>query len=184
MDLVKKIFLFEEENYFEVEIKTKAGKAVLHGTPDLYIPKRKELWDFKTGKYFYEIQKLLAGDFSDSKHIWQTNIYRHFKYPEAEKIFLEMVVKDYKMDFKQKFGIEPVVIIPVPVLKPAMIENIVKKRIEVLLEIEKDSKKVQNCLPGEIWDGVRCESYCDVIEYCEQGKRILEERKRSHAKSK
>jgi hypothetical protein len=162
-------YIFEEKNHFEVHIKTKHGKAILSGTPDLYIPKLEQLWDFKTAKYYYEVQDLLAGKWNESKHILQLNIYRVYKYPEAKELYLEMHIKDYQRRLAKE-GVLPIMIIEVPILDDGYIKEYVKQAIECQLQLEKQKEPIQirPCTKEETWNGIRCKDYCEGRDFCVQ----------------
>jgi len=165
---LEKEFLFEHTNSFKVKIDTKYGSAFLSGTPDLIIPSAFQIWDYKTGKYFYEVQKLLEGRFEESKHPTQLNIYRAYAFPEAKELYLEMMIKDYSGRVRA-LGVKPIEIIQIPIIPVDRIEAYVHERIENLLMYEKYPEKVPDCTPEETWNGIRCNDYCDGSEFCVQG---------------
>lgn len=174
-------YQFEDDNHFEVEIKTKHGNAILSGTPDLIIFSQKEIVDYKTGKYFYEVQKLLEGN-SDSKYPMQLNIYRAYGYPEAEKLFLEMNIKDYNQRVRET-GVKPIERIQIPTMPIPKVKTFVEERIAELLYNEEHPDKIRDCNEDELWGGIRCEQYCDGHEFCLQflERKAKDERKKGSA---
>ena len=171
----RKHYHVEWDNYFEVDF----GFATLTGRPDLWIDDIKNLRDWKTMKY-YTCKKLKAGDWDDSTYHWQLNTYRWFKYPEAEIVDLECIIKDWQTRYEAE-GIHEHEIIPVPNIK----EDVLKQRAEYLLKLhsdcQKDSSKIIPCTKEDVWyqdnprslnDGVplRCRDYCDVHTVCPQAR--------------
>ena len=171
----RKHYHVEWKNYFEVDF----GFATLTGRPDLWIDDIKLLRDWKTMKY-YTCKKLKTGDWDDSTYHWQLNTYRWFKYPEAQMVDLECIIKDWQTRYEAE-NIAEHEIIPVPNIK----EDVLKQRAEYLLKLhsdcQKDPSKIQPCTREEVWyqdnprslnDGIplRCKDYCDVHTVCPQAR--------------
>lgn len=177
-------YLFEKQNHFEVDIKTKHGKATLSGTPDLIIPSLKQIWDTKTGKYYYEVQNLLLGKFEDSKHPYQMNIYRAYKFPDATELFLEMNIKDFSSKIAV-LGVKPIEVIQIPLMNIDSVKKMVTQKLDYLLNIEDHPDEVRECTEDERWrNNIRCKEYCDGAEFCVQFQAIKEEEENARKKSK
>ena len=163
---LEKEYTFEDENHFEVKIKTKYGTASISGTPDLIVHSKKQIWDYKSAK-IYEIRDLLEGNWEKCKHKDQLNIYKVFGFPEAKELYLEMYIKDYKQSMKKE-GILPIMVFRVPIMDEDYVKEIVKTKVEYLLSLEKNFQKVRDCRKDETWNGRRCKDYCDINQSCLQ----------------
>jgi len=164
---------FESEQPFSIEI---AG-CILTGRPDLYDRATKTLIDYKTIK-LYAVKLLKEGHFDDSKYKDQINIYRTFKYPEAEHLILEVVSKDW-MEYNWKAdGIYQIEDIEVP-MEPmtemrAMVECKILEHKQAL-----ETGRYRQCTDDERWLNrnprsknygkyTRCMGFCSVSKNCEQ----------------
>lgn len=166
---------------FEERFDLSEGTAFLRGTPDLYHISKKVLWDFKTIKYYYSLKMILdSGDWSKETNHWQVNMYRKYCFPDAEKMILEAIVKDYNRRVMWK-GIEPIVQLVVPFISDPMIENFVRTKLDYLLLCQKDPSKLRPCALEDIWvdqntrskehgKPLRCLHYCGVSTICPQYK--------------
>jgi len=162
---------FNCEQSFEVQL----DGTVLKGRYDLYDKIDKTLWDYKSIKQ-YMVERLMAGDFTETKYPAQLNIYRAFGCPEAEHIKIEAIVKDWSQQAKM----DPVVDIDIPIWP----DEFVKEYVKSLLKIHEDAEATgvyRECLPDELWFPksprsknfgipVRCRDYCEVSSVCEQYK--------------
>lgn len=167
------------EHRFEVEI----DDCILSGRYDLYDKVDKTLWDFKSIKQ-YAVEKLLSGDFADSKYGDQFNIYRTFGCPEAEHIKMEAIVKDWSMLAKM----QPVEDIEFPVRNSLEVMH----QVALLLKIHEEAQnegRWRPCTEDELWIPqsprsknygipIRCRDYCKVSGICPQYRKWKEE----HAK--
>jgi hypothetical protein len=134
-------------------------------TPDLYDTKRKIIYDFKVVKT-YEVEKIKK-DGLDQKYLYQLNGYRAFKFPEAKKLILVFILKDYTIRTKYEKDIEsPFVEVEVPIIETAKEELINKAK--VLHKALTENKPPEKCSPEESWDGKRCDFYCSVNKFCRE----------------
>jgi len=160
------------EKSFSAEISTPIGKFTLAGKADRYEPDTKTLIDFKTEKIF-PVKKYLSGDWEGSKYLYQLNIYRTYLFPEAERLMLACVIKDHGFKDEVVDGIEPIVMIEVPILDSEHIRQFVAAKGAQILRNELDPSTIPDCQPEDIWkDGMRCRKYCPVVAFCPQGKAV------------
>jgi len=171
---IRKDFEVEKECHFEIDF----GYAKLRGTPDLYQKSTKTLTDFKTIKA-YAVKKMKAGDWSGNNYLWQTNIYRAFRYPEAERILLECVVKDWSMEVQRRDNILEFETIKMPLLDLGKVEKFTQERLQEHVANQKDPSKIRPCTDEERWintnprsrnygKAIRCMYYCPVASICPQ----------------
>jgi hypothetical protein len=170
------------EQSFSKEYTLNIGKdthlATLTGRSDLYVTSTKTLWDYKTMKYWYALKYLIAGKWEDSTYHWQLNMYRVFQYPEAEKMKIEAVVKDYKLNFPELYGIKETHKLDVPFIEDKVIKATAKELLTTHVTNQLDPSKVRKCAADELWvnkDGIplRCKHYCPVADLCSQGQGYL-----------
>lgn len=177
-------FVFEENNYFEVQFDTPHGLATLRGTPDLYLPDSKILYDFKTTKYYYTMKYILEKGWngSDTTFHWQINLYRYWKYPETEKMYLYALIKDWNNRLKEI--IDPVAELEVPFIDNDKLKSFTQDQINLLQKIQEEKSEPPLCDPKDFWiqkDGktrLRCEKYCVVNQNCDQYKEYKSEKTR------
>ncbi len=167
---------FEKEFYFDIGQDTPT--VTLSGRSDLYVKSTKTLWDFKTTKYFYTLKYLMAGKWEGSTYHWQLNMYRVFQYPEAEKMKIEALVKDYKTNFPKLYSVGQTYKLDVPFILDEVIKATTKELLKTHVENQLDPSKVKDCKTEDIWvnrEGIplRCRDYCNVVDLCEQGQWYL-----------
>jgi len=173
---------FRVEEPFTAELDTPAGRATLRGRPDIYDTELKTLYDYKTEKS-YSVKLLKEGNFNDSKHMAQLNIYRLFKYPEAEHLVIVAMVKDHGRQIALKDGLRPIELIELPILNDKAVRDYVIYRVAENLRTEADPQKVRDCTEEELWlqkkDGMplRCTEYCPAGKsgLCLQGSQLIKE---------
>lgn len=168
---------FIVEKKFEIPI----NGAILTGRVDLYDTKKKTLWDWKTAKAF-AVSKLKEGKWDETTYHWQVNIYRYFGFPDAEKMNLFFLVKDYSAKVEREMGIKEIEVISVPWIDDIVINDFVKTRIGALQRIECSPDGIPECTSAETWGGRRCAEYCGASEVCPQYQRISNERENISAK--
>ena len=158
----------EHDNSFRVEIDTPAGKAYLTGRPDQYQESTKVLTDYKTLKYYWDLYYIMEKHtWDESKYKWQLNIYRHYKFPEAVRMQLYALIKDYDKRLREK-GIPPMIRVEVPMIKGELVEEFVVNKIGVILRNQKDPSTIEGCSEKDRWKGdIRCKSYCSVNKFCD-----------------
>ncbi len=155
------------EKKFEVPILD----VTLTGRIDLYDSGEKIIWDYKTIKE-YSV-KLMKQGVWDNKYKDQLNIYRAYGFPEADKLMLECIIKDWGVASEFK----PVEDIEVPIIE---VEK-VKIMAEQLLQEHLDAQigAYRNCTDAERWINnnpksrnykipIRCRDFCPVSTICEQ----------------
>jgi len=163
------------EHRFETEV----GGCILTGRYDLYDTIDKTLWDFKSIKA-YAVEKLLCGDFTDSKYGDQFNIYRTYGCPDAEHIKMEAIVKDWSMLAKMN----PVEDIEFPLVDHDLVKEFARSRIE-LHEYSYKYEDAPPCEDRDLWIPksprsknfgipIRCRDYCKVSGICPQWKKWKE----------
>jgi len=155
-------FLMEQR--FDTEIETSLGKIGLRGTPDLYIPRTKTLWDYKTTKA-YSIGQAFN---SNTEYFWQLNTYRRYKFPEAERLVICGIVRDHSWRVEEKEGIQEITIRDVPIYNDKDVEDYVTERLVYLKTCQDNDLYPRYCTKEERWGGVRCDKYCAVNTFCEQ----------------
>jgi hypothetical protein len=170
---------YEVEKNFIVDF----GYAKLSGTTDLWDKDDKVLWDYKTVKS-YAVKKLKAGDFSGSKYADQMNIYAAYGYPDAKKLIIEAVVKDWSPTVQAKEGINPIEDIIIPMHPQGCTELLVQTLLQEHVDTQKTGKP-RPCKDEELWISnsprspncgipLRCRDYCAVNGVCPQYQQWLE----------
>ena len=157
------------EQRFNVKIPTSLGEIGLRGTPDLYIPHTKTLWDYKTTKA-YSIGKAFK---SNEEWLWQLNIYRHYGFPEAEKMVVCGIVRDHSWRVEEKEGIEEITIRDVEKYLDKDVEDYVTEKLVYLKTCQDNNLYPRPCTDEERWlnykgEYMRCERYCPVKDFCNQ----------------
>ena len=155
------------------ELADKDTIITLSGTSDLYVKSTKTLFDYKVMKYFYTFKYLSEGKWEDSPIPWQLNIYRVYQYPEVEEIKIFVYLKDYKLNFSEKYDLDPTEMLHVPMIPDDKVKN---KVVELLTEHVTAQKtgRPRACTEEERWWNerekvyLRCEHYCSVKEICSQ----------------
>lgn len=141
---------------------------ILSGTSDLYVKSTKTLWDYKVMKYYWTFKYLSEGKWDDSTIPWQLNIYRVFQYPEAKEIKILCYLKDFKLNMTEKYGLEQVEELQVPMIP----DHLVKEKVVSLLTehvMTQKTCKPRPCTEDEMWNNkVRCTHYCNVRDICKQ----------------
>jgi len=182
--LVKELGLGEQlyvEEPFSVSLDTPAGTATLRGRPDIYDAKFLTLYDYKTEKA-YTIKKLKEGNFNDSKHMAQLNIYRHFAYPKAEHLIVVAMIKDHGRQTEIRDGLRPIEQVEVPIMAPVAVQEYTVYRVAENLRAEKDPATMRECVEEELWLQpreqnlpLRCQKYCAAGKtgQCLQGCELL-----------
>ena len=150
----------------------------LRGRSDLYCTSTKTLWDFKTMKQ-YPVQKAWKRDWSGSTYPMQLNIYRVYQYPEAEKIMISAIIKDHSRGIEEKYGMEPVERLEVPIIPDLEVKETVKELLKIHVENQEDPSKIRQCTNDELWinkkgERLRCMEYCPVKDLCPQWKEYNE----------
>lgn len=164
---------FEAETNFKAEV---AG-VTLSGTPDLYDKQEKTLYDYKTIKG-YAVKLMKQGDFSGNKYKDQLNIYRAYAHPEAEKLIIEAVVKDWYEDMAFRDGVEQIEDIPVPIVDVEETKEMVVNKV-VTHELTRKTGTIPPCSMEDQWVNmnpksknygvpIRCRSFCPVSKFCPQ----------------
>jgi len=158
----------EHANSFKVTIVTPVGTAYLTGRPDQYQESTKTLTDYKTLKYYWDLYYIWEkNDWESSKYKWQLNIYRHYKFPQATKMQLYALIKDYDKRLKEK-GIPPMVRVEVPMVKGELVGEFVRGKFETILRNQKDPRTIEGCTESDRWKGdIRCLNYCSVNKFCD-----------------
>jgi len=158
----------EHDNSFKVEIETPVGTAYLTGIPDQYQDSTKTLTDYKTLKYYWDLYYILEKhSWDESKYKWQVNIYRHYRFPEATKLQLYALIKDYDKRLREK-GIPPMIRIEVPMIKGEIVEQFVKDKLTTILRNQKDPETIEGCSEKDRWkNDTRCLNYCSINNRCD-----------------
>ena len=155
---------------FNKEDKEIKEFTILSGTSDLYVKSTKTLFDYKVMKYFYTFKYLSEQKWEGSTIPMQLNIYRVYQYPKAEEIKIFVYLKDYKLNFSEKYDLDPTEMLHVPMIPD---DKVKKKVVELLTEHVTAQKtgKPRACTEEEKWinrEGIplRCEYYCAVNQIC------------------
>ena len=170
---------FESEKNFQVKV----DDVTLSGTPDLYDIANKTLYDFKTIKG-YAVKLMKSGDFSGNKYKDQLNIYRAYAHPEAERLVIEAVVKDWYEDMSIRDDVEQIEDIPVPMMTVEETKEMVLNKI-VTHELTRKTGVIPPCSMEDQWVNmnprsknygvpIRCKSFCPVNKFCQQYKEWLD----------
>ena len=171
---------FEAEKNFKVEV---VDGVTLSGTPDLYDKQERTLYDYKTIKG-YAVKLMKAGDFSGNKYKDQLNIYRAYSCPEAERLVIEAVVKDWTGDMIFRDGVDQVEDIDVPIESVEATKEMVHNKI-VIHELVRKTGTIPPCTPEDQWVNtnprsknfgvpLRCKSFCPVNRVCPQYKEMMD----------
>lgn len=170
---------FESEKNFKVEV----DGVTLSGTPDLYDHNSKTLYDYKTIKG-YAVKLMKAGDFSGNKYKDQLNIYRAYAYPQAERLVIEAVVKDWSGDMLFRDNVDQIEDIEVPMDNINAVKDMVTNKV-VIHELVRKTGTIPPCSPEDQWVNMnpksknygvplRCKSFCPVNKVCAQYQEMLD----------
>jgi len=168
----------------EKNFKAEIDGVILSGTPDLYDIENKTLYDYKTIKT-YAVKLMKQGNFDGNKYKDQLNIYRAYAYPEAERLVIEAVVKDWTEDAEFRDGVSAIEDIDVPLVPVEETKEMVLNKI-VTHELVRKSGTCPECSMEDQWVNmnpksknygvpIRCRSFCSVNRVCPQWKAYLEE---------
>lgn len=140
----------------------------LSGTSDLYVKSTKALWDYKVMKYYYTFKYLSEGKWNDNTIPWQLNIYRVYQYPDAKEIKILCYIKDWKMNFPERYCVDQIEELQVPMIP----DHLVREKVVSLLTEHVTTQKTckpRPCTEDEMWNRkVRCTNYCNVRDICKQ----------------
>ena len=161
-------FLVEHENSFAVNIKTPEGSAILTGRPDQYQISTKTLTDYKTMAYFMSGKFLIKdGRWDDSKYQWQLNIYRRYQFPDCEKMYLEIMLRDWTKRLGRQEDVRQIEWVEVPWIPDDEVDAKVRELLTEILRGEKDPKTLRVCGEKDRWkNDIRCLDYCAVNTNC------------------
>ncbi len=143
--------------------------VTLSGRADLWMPKTKELWDFKTAKAYFV--KQVRKSWKETTYHLQLNIYKRYFYPSATSLKLEVLVKDWSKRVFYKDKVNPIEQLDAPILPAEEVNGMVTNKLAEIVEIEHDTTKMRPCTRQDQWGGMRCKNYCDVAGICPQFKR-------------
>lgn len=162
-------YTLEHDNYLEIPLVVNGRDVILTGTPDQYEWSRGILTDYKTLKYYYDIQYLVERkDWNNNSYRWQLNMYRRYRFPNCKRMILQALIKDWNRSVAQKSGLPPIVRIEVPWIDDKVVDEHVTKSIGEILTAMDDIRTARNCTLDERWTNkqtgytVRCNEYCNV----------------------
>ena len=162
------------EKQMRILVETPYGMVTFTGKPDLYDTEHKILWDYKTTKA-YSMDKAWE---SNTEWFWQLNLYRHWKFPEAEKMLICGAIRDYGWQTKERDGLDPITIREVPKFDGKDILDYTITHLSVLKRCQDEGLDPPECTDEDRWQNwdrkqkknvyMRCEKYCAVAEVCPQ----------------
>lgn len=166
-----KDFIFEERFSHELEV---AGRKVeLHGRADQYQVSTATLSDYKAVGA-YSAKKLVAGDWSAGYDV-QLNIYRKFLYPQAKRLQLVLLLRDFTGRMAHE-GLEETMYIKAPFIEDKVIDDLIYKKIQQIQHTLEHPEEAIPCTDAERWwNGktyTRCERFCNVAPWCDQAQRM------------
>jgi hypothetical protein len=160
-------FIFEER--FSKKLNVAGRDVELHGRADQYQISTKVLTDYKAMGH-YSFEKLMKGDWSSGYDI-QLNIYRKFLYPEASKLQLVCMLRDFSARMA-KDGLRPVMNIRAPLIEDSVIDELIVKKIQQIQHTLEHPDEAVPCTDAERWwngrQYTRCLSYCNAAPWCDQ----------------
>lgn len=169
------------EKHMRVQVATTYGDVILTGIPDMYDTEQKILWDYKTTKA-YSMGKAWE---SNEEWFWQLNLYRYWKFPEAEKMLICGAIRDYGWQTKERDGLDPITIREVPRYSDKDMLDYTVTRLSTLKRCQDEGLDPPECTDADRWQNwdrkkkksvyMRCERYCPASDYCEQWKEELNE---------
>lgn len=177
----RKFYIVEKDAKFEVGF----DGCTLVGQPDYYDEPNKKLVDFKTMKA-YSVKKLLEGDWEGTTYHWQMNFYRAFKFPEATRLVLSAIIKDWSTRVWDKDMLSPMEKISCPIYDIDAVKERAEQLTKSHLFFDTGSKNVPPpCKDEDMWIqtnprssncGVplRCRDYCEVNDLCPQASKWKE----------
>lgn len=185
-------YLMEDDNHFELPFmwNEKANRfrkftditpqntlepltpIILSGTPDLIVKSTKTLWDYKIMKFYYSFKYISEGNWEGNTIPMQLNIYRVYQYPSAEAIKIFVYLKDYKLNFADKYDLSQTETLQVPMIPD---DKVKKKVLDLLGEhvLAQKTGKPRQCKEEELWinragEPLRCMYYCAPSDSCPQ----------------
>jgi hypothetical protein len=154
----------------EQSFETVINGLTFTGRCDIIDTELKILWDLKTSA-FYPIGLMLDGNWTESTFPYQVNTYRHFIYPDAKEMWLDISIRDWKKWMKTKYGISRWIKLQVPFISLENTVSYITERITKHAEIQ-ETGNPPDCTKEEMWmkkDGPTfCLDYCGGAAYCEQ----------------
>ena len=156
----------------EQPFETTINGLTFTGRCDIIDTVLKIMWDLKNIAW-YPVEIILKNDWDDSTYKYQLNAYRHFIYPEAKEMWLDIAIRDWKKWILEKYGCTRWVKIQVPFVSLEDTMAYVTERITRHAEIQ-ETGKPPDCTKSEMWmkkDGPTfCLDYCGGADYCDQFK--------------
>lgn len=99
---------------------------------------------------------------------------------KADRLKIMCVVRDGGTYIARQRGVfRNIYYFNIDILPDTEVNEYFGKKKEALLTALERGHQDDVCTSEENWDGLRCQSYCDVAEYCKYGKYLLKEREES-----
>ena len=160
------------ETPIEVTVPVKDGEGttdiLLRGRADLYIPKRKDLWDFKTTKAYSISMARKSKDLTKERACLQLNMYKVFHFMDAEHLFTDTLVKDHSWKIQKMDKISPTEKQEYPTIDKNEIYDMTEIALTEYVKNQKDKTTIRDCTKEETWYGRKCKGYCSVSSICPQ----------------
>lgn len=107
----------------------------------------------------------------------QLNYYR-IMFEEAgfnvAELFVQVTVRDYSAQTAKQYNLtEKMFLIPMPFMPDDEVKDYFADKSERLCYALKDGVMPEMCDYDSRWGGRRCKSYCEVAEFCPEGRSIL-----------
>ncbi|MEM2145474.1 MAG: hypothetical protein QW279_08930 [Candidatus Jordarchaeaceae archaeon] len=153
-----------------IEFRTKVDKKLyITGRPDCYDKKEKILYDFKVIRE-HECSRMLNGH-DHPEYFMQLNGYKVFGLPEAKKLVLVCIIKDWSQTKTDKSSIYlPIQLVEVPIMNKVEVKDYFISRARKLDKMlsSKEIPVSEACTFYEAWGGKRCRFYCEANQKCQE----------------
>ena len=158
----------------EQSFETTINGLTFTGRADIYDTVLKILWDLKNVAW-YPVQLMLDNKWDQVTYDYQLNTYRHFLFPDAKEMYLDIAIRDWRDWIGKKHCVSRWVKIQVPFISLEDITAYITERITTHAEIA-ETENPPDCTPDDMWMNNRekvpkfCLDYCGGSAYCEQFK--------------
>lgn len=96
---------------------------------------------------------------------------------KVDRLKIQAVVRDGNTHIARSRGVfRNIYYFEIPIIPDEEINQYFSSKRTALLTALKNGYHNEVCSSEECWDGIKCQSYCEVAEYCSQGKYIKQEK--------
>lgn len=119
----------------------------------------------KVKRFWRNPEKVDLGDWG-----WQINMYRYLLEAtgkKVEKMYVQLTVRDGGLVAARDRGIDRnIYLVEVPYIHDDHLLDFFKTKRDALLNALENKETPEKCSESETWDGIKCERFCPVREFC------------------